>query len=72
MLNARWETIDWDERSLKLTKTKTGKARKVGLGQRLYYELLLRKKEEGFILPRFVPWSFLGPSGYIYPNAVCR
>ena len=57
MLATRWENIDWDERSLKLTKTKTGKARKVGLGQRLYYELLLRKKSEGFILPQFVPWT---------------
>jgi len=54
-LNARWENVDWDERSLLLTKTKTGIHRKVALGQRLYYELLVRKKEKGLIFPSFHP-----------------
>jgi integrase len=58
-LAARWEWIDWDRRMLSLPgeATKTGKPRKIGLGQKLYYELLVRRQEEGFILPRFAPWS---------------
>lgn len=55
-LTARWEKVNWDERSL-VVMGKTGKERKVGLGQRLFYELLLRKKEEGSIFPRFYPDS---------------
>lgn len=50
-----WENIDWNERSLTVPASvaKTGKERKIGLGQRLFYDLLLKKKDEGPIFPRF-------------------
>ena len=54
---SRWEYIDWKERSISLPTeiTKTRKPRKIGLGTRLYQELLVRKKPQGYILPRFSP-----------------
>ena len=56
---SRWEHIDWKERSITLPAeiTKTGKERKIGLGTRLYQELLARRKPEGYILPGFAPWT---------------
>jgi integrase len=52
-LAARMENIDWRQRCLLLTETKTGEEREVGLGQRLYNLLLPRKGEKGKILPAF-------------------
>ena len=42
ILAAKWDGIDWEERSLSVIG-KCRKARKIGLGQRLYYELLKRQ-----------------------------
>jgi integrase len=61
ILNARWEGIDWEERSLTVTG-KGGKFRKVGLGHRLFYQLLRRQPKDPTaynqpILPPYVPWS---------------
>lgn len=56
-LAAKLENIDWQARSLRLTVTKNGEARTVGLGERLFALLLPRKGETGYILPRFYPQS---------------
>ena len=56
-LAARLENIDWEQRGLLLTKTKTNKPRMVGLAKRLYNQLLPRKGEKGFILPQYLPGS---------------
>lgn len=53
---AKWEGIDWEEHSLTVSG-KGGKIRKIGLGQRLLYSLLRRERGQGYIFPRFVPWS---------------
>lgn len=50
---ARMENIDWQSRSLRLLVTKNDEEREVGLGGRLYYLLLERQGEKGYILPRF-------------------
>ena len=50
---ARIENIDWEQRGLLLTETKTDKPRTVGLGKKLYNRLLPIKGQKGFILPRF-------------------
>lgn len=49
----RWEHVDWDARVLSLPEeiTKTRKARRVGLGQRLFYELLKRREKSGPVFP---------------------
>jgi len=54
---ARWEHIDWKERFLEVPaeNTKDKETRQVGLGRRLYSELWDRRRDEGFILPRFHP-----------------
>jgi len=54
-MDARWENVNWEERSLLLTRTKTHTPRKVGLGKLLYYELIMRRKDEGLIFPAFHP-----------------
>uniref|UniRef100_A0A6M3J3E5 Putative site-specific tyrosine recombinase n=1 Tax=viral metagenome TaxID=1070528 RepID=A0A6M3J3E5_9ZZZZ len=58
-MESKLEHIDWEKRSITLpeTITKTGKTRTVGLGARLYAELLPRKDQVGYILPRYRPWS---------------
>lgn len=56
-LAARIENIDWERRGLLLTRTKNGKPRMVGIGERLYNMLLPLKGQTGYILPRFRPDS---------------
>ena len=56
-LAAKLENIDWKNRSLKLTVTKTNKEREVGLGQRLFELLKNRKGQKGYILPQLHPTS---------------
>jgi len=56
-LATRLENIDWEQRSLLLVKTKTGKPRIVGLGHRLFNLLLPKKGQKGFILPQYLPAS---------------
>jgi len=56
-LAAKIENIDWRQRGLLLTETKTGKPRMVGLGQKLFNMLLPLKGKKGFILPQFRPES---------------
>lgn len=56
ILSTKWERIDWEERSL-MVSGKGGKERKIGLGQRLFYNLLRRQEKEGYLFPRYVPWS---------------
>ena len=53
------EYIDWEKRSITIPDhiTKTGKSRTIGLGTRLYEELLPRKNQTGYILPRYTPRS---------------
>lgn len=51
-LAARWENIDWQDRSLLAAETKSGKERRVGLGKMVVLELMRHRKPEGFILPR--------------------
>ena len=65
ILNLQWEWIDWDRKLIFVKRTKTGKPRFVGMGEKLYRELLkLRKKLEerketprGRIFPPFHPDS---------------
>lgn len=52
-MEAELKNIDWSKRTLLLTKTKTGKPRTIGLGQRLFKLLLPRKGKRGLILPPF-------------------
>ena len=54
---ARWEHVDWESRFLVVPaeNAKDGDERRVGLGRRLFDELLLRRQEQGFILPRYYP-----------------
>ncbi|MDH4319914.1 MAG: tyrosine-type recombinase/integrase [Desulfobulbaceae bacterium] len=56
-LDARIENIDWDKRMLRVVETKTGVARWVGLGGRLFNLLAPRKGEQGPILPQYAPTS---------------
>jgi len=52
-MDAMLENIDWEKRTLKLTKTKTDKPRTLGLGQRLYKLLLPRRGQKGPVLPPY-------------------
>jgi len=56
VLSLEWNMIDWDSRVLILPEyiTKTRKERRLGLGQKLFYELLTRKSE-GRIFPEINP-----------------
>jgi integrase len=48
-MEVRWKHINWKEHSITPPAeiTKTGKERKIGLGARLYRELLTHKKKGG-------------------------
>ena len=50
----RWEYINWKDRYITLpeTITKSRKERTIGIGARLYDELVHRKQKRGYILPR--------------------
>jgi integrase len=56
-MSARWEHIDWKDRSLLVPaeNAKNGQARRVGLGQRLFSELEARRQPEGIIFPHYSP-----------------
>ncbi|MBX6422507.1 site-specific integrase [Thermosulfurimonas sp. F29] len=45
ILSLQWEWIDWERRLVFVKKTKTGKPRFVGLGERLYRELVRLKEK---------------------------
>ncbi|HVO85457.1 MAG TPA: tyrosine-type recombinase/integrase [Syntrophobacteria bacterium] len=59
---ARWEHVDWVNRFLVVPaeNAKDGEERRVGLGRRLFNELLARREEEGLILPRYHPATITG------------
>jgi integrase len=52
-MNARLENINWQNRTLELKITKTGKPRTIGLGTKLYNLLLPKRGQTGPILPPY-------------------
>ena len=74
ILALRWEWIDWERKLIFVKRTKTGKPRFVGMGEKLYRELLeLKQKLEergetpyGRILPPFYPDSITSAASKIF------
>jgi integrase len=66
-METKIENIDWETRGLLVIKTKSKKPRMVGLGKKLYQQLLPLRGQEGFILPRLsLDWVSRGITKHLH------